>query len=977
MRFPSKLRVLCLIPLVATLAVGCGSSSTSPTDPDVNSSSDNNDSGTGNPDNESTDNTGANNEDNNTDSNGANNDDTTTGNNTGDNSGDTTGTSTLSRSVTPVSQLAVDITSTNRFSVDGQQKAANLTQPTGVVFSVVDNHGGDVFNGNNGDTCATLGAQFNSCSAVNLHIKDTSGTLDQGDWKLYFHSIRRILRVDSTEFSVSHVNGDLNVLEPTSEFTGFSQSSVKNIGLVTEFNHLIESDFMPRYWIVRGNGEVVLLPNTDDDTNELQYALAIAGDNQLQFNGEQAPLATAASRFSKNQAVQDLVDNSPLSPADLQRRIIPAPRSIVNGIEGAVTDISGGFSFAGTEINAGSVAALEARQRLIMPLGTGTPLTASIDTSLGANTYRLNVASNAITLTGSDQEALFNGAQSLLGAVQIGVGSIPTFTIEDSPRFTYRGMHLDVARNFQSVASVKLLLDQMAAYKLNTLHFHLSDDEGWRLEIPSLPELTSVGAVRKFQLDSEGQITEIAGLMPQLGSGPESDNQGSGFFTRAEFIDLLQYAADRHISVIPEFDMPAHARAAVIAMRARAVNLGDPLDTNVRIDDPDDTSRYLTIQHYDDGIINPCIPGTYNLISSVVNDVQAMYSQAGQSLDVWHMGGDEANNVFKGSGFQAENIDVNAWEFPWEASPACASFIANTPEVSSRDDLQIYFVGQVAQILADAGIPAMYAYQDIYDTIAASSLATTRAGVAFWEPISSGNGVNNANDLTNRGFETVVAVPDFLYFDFAQEVDPSERGFYWATRFTDARKVFSFAPENLPQNAETSVNREGRAWSATGSGDYQGFIGMQGHLWGETVRTAEQMEYMLFPRLFALAERAWAKGAWELDYQAGVTFSGSTNLVNKDVLNQDFATFAQALALKELPKLDAANIRYRIPVPGASNESGALVMNSSLPGLPLQFSTDGNTFSNFTAGNPAGAVTAIRATTPNASRVGRADSFPQ
>ena len=973
MRFTSKFRVLCLITAVATLAAGCGSSSTSPINSDNNSNTEADNPNTGNTGTENPDNTGNGNPDNNTD----NNPDSTPPGNTDNNPGGNAGASTLSRSVTPVSQLAVDITTTNRFSADGQQKAASLTQPTGVVFSVVDNHGGDVFNGSDGNTCATLGAQFNSCSAVNLHIKDTSGTLDQGDWKLYFHSIRRILRVDSTEFSVSHVNGDLNVLEPTSEFTGFSQSSVKNIGLVTEFNHLIESDFMPRYWIARGNGEVELLSNTDDDTDESQYALAITGDNQLQFNGEQAPLATAATRFAKNQAVQNLVDSSPLSSADLQRRIIPAPRSIVNGLEGAVADISGGFSFAGTALNAGSVAALEARQRLIMPIGTGIPLSATIDTNLGANAYRLDVASNAITLTGSDQEALFNGAQSLLGAVQIGIGSIPTFTVEDSPRFTYRGMHLDVARNFQSVASVKMLLDQMAAYKLNQLHLHLSDDEGWRLEIPSIPELTSVGAVRKFQLDSEGQVTEIAGLMPQLGSGPESNNQGSGFFTRAEFVDLLQYAGDRQISIIPEFDMPAHARAAVIAMRVRAVNLGDALDTNVRIDDPDDTSRYLTIQHYNDNIINPCIPGTYNLISSVVNDVQSMYTQAGQPLDVWHMGGDEANNVFKGSGFQAENIDVNAWDFPWEASPACASFIANTPEVSSRDDLQIYFVRQVAQILADAGIPAMYAYQDIYDTIQASSLATSRAGVAFWEPITSGNGVNNANDLTNRGFETVVAVPDFLYFDFAQEVDPSERGFYWATRFTDARKVFSFAPENLPQNAETSVNREGRAWSATGSGAYQGFIGMQGHLWGETVRTAEQMEYMVFPRLFALAERAWSKGDWELDYQAGVTFSGSTNLVNKDVLNQDFATFAQALALKELPKLDAANIRYRIPVPGAVSENGTLVMNSSLPGLPLQFSTDGNTFSDFIPGNTAGAVTAVRATTPAASRTGRADSFPQ
>jgi len=128
-------------------------------------------------------------------------------------------------------------------------------------------------------------------------------------------------------------------------------------------------------------------------------------------------------------------------------------------------------------------------------------------------------------------------------------------------------MHLDVARNFQSVDSLKLLLDQMAAYKLNKLHLHLSDDEGWRLEIESLPELTTIGSVRRFQTDGQGRVTETAGLMPQLGSGPNSNNQGTGFYTKAQFIDLLRYAADREISIIPALDMPAHARAAVVSMR--------------------------------------------------------------------------------------------------------------------------------------------------------------------------------------------------------------------------------------------------------------------------------------------------------------------------------------------------------------------------------------------------------------------------
>ncbi|MFK8082965.1 MAG: family 20 glycosylhydrolase [Granulosicoccus sp.] len=867
----------------------------------------------------------------------------------------------LAHTGTLVPQLATNPADGERFSAAGRDKAAALPGDIGVIYSVVENQGGDAFPDNGDTTCSSLGAQFNSCSVTNIHIKNTNGSLDDGNWKLYFHSIRRILRVESEEFSLSHVNGDLNYLEPTDGFTAFD-GEVKTIGLVTEFNHLIESDFMPRYWIVSDEGNVTLVANTDEETDESQYATPITGENRRAFNGEPIPLASATTRFEKNQRIQSIVDNTPLSAAQLQSRIIPQPQTIVLG-NGSL-DIGGGFTFAGTSLSAGNIDALQSRQSTFMSTANGAPLSATIDASLATDSYRLVVNDAGITLTGSDRQALFNGAQSLLGLVQPGNGTIPHVTIDDAPRFSFRGMHLDVARNFQSVESVKLLLDQMAAYKLNKLHLHLSDDEGWRLEIPSLPELTTVGSVRSFQLDDAGRVSEIAGLMPQLGSGPQSDNQGTGFFTEAQFVELLQYAADREISVIPELDMPAHARAAVVAMRARAVNLGDANDLNVRVDDPVDTSRYLTIQNYDDGILNPCVAGTYNFITSVVTDVKAMYEQAGQTLDIWHMGGDEARNV------------LNGGDFPWARSPACESFIQNTAEVSSRDDLQPYFVNRVAQIVADAGIPAMYAYQDIYDSMSASDLATPRAGVGFWEPISSGAGADNINNFSNRGFETVVAVPDFLYFDFPQEVDPEERGYYWATRSTDTRKVFTFAPENLPQNAETSLNREGREWSATGNEDNQGFIGMQGQLWGETVRTAQQMEYMIFPRLLALAERAWHKASWELDYQPGRTFSATSNQVPQDVLNADYAGFAQALALKELRKLDAANVRYRISVPGAIDQGGALMMNSDIPGIPLEYSTDGSNFTTFTPGTSAAGVVAIRALSTNRARAGRVDSFP-
>lgn len=886
----------------------------------------------------------------------------TTSGNTTSGGGDLTG-ADLSHAGQPLPSVTADPQSDPLFSSTGHDRAAALPDNLGVIYEVVENHSQDT-----GVDCSATGAQYASCSVTNLHINDAAGALDDGNWRLYFHSIRRILRVDSNEFSVSLVNGDLNYVEPTDSFTGFD-GGVKTIKLITEFAHLIETDFMPRYWLVRDGEAPVLIANTDSETDENTYAVPITGDNRRAFDGEANPLATAGTRYDTNSDIQARA--SAMSASDIQARIVPQPTSIAVGA-GAL-DISGGFTFEGSALPAASSAALTARQNTFMGTGNAVSLQTGVDAGLPANTYMLTIDASGIDISGSDMPALFYAAQSLLALVQPGVGTLPFLNITDNPRFDFRGMHVDVARNFHSVASMQRLIDQMAAYKLNKLHLHLSDDEGWRLEIPSIPELTSVGGRRAFQLDAEGNVSEGSGLMPQLGSGPASDNQGTGFYTRSEFVELLKYAAARYIDVIPEIDTPAHARASVVAMRARAANLGNPTDINVRVDDPDDNSRYRTIQNYSDGILNPCMPGTYNFIESVVSDVSAMYTEAGVPLDIWHMGGDEARNIFKGGGFSS--FDTSGYHFPWEQSPVCQSFIADTDGVSSRDDLTPHFIKRVAEIVSNAGIPKLYAYQDIYGDLSASELATSAAGVGFWEVVWSG-GYNGANALSNRGFETVIAVPDYLYFDFPYEVDPKERGYYWATRFTDTQKVFSFAPENLPQNAETSVNREGNPWEATGDVANNGFTGMQGHLWSETVRTPEQFDYMLFPRLLALAERAWHRAGWELDYVPGQSYSSSTGHVDQQALANDYAGFAAALGHKELAKLEAAGVQYRIPVPGATSANGELDMNLGLPGQTLQYTADGSNWQTWdAAAKPAGAQ-AVRALSASGERVGRAVSVP-
>ncbi|MDF4805875.1 family 20 glycosylhydrolase, partial [Vibrio parahaemolyticus] len=182
--------------------------------------------------------------------------------------------------------------------------------------------------------------------------------------------------------------------------------------------------------------------------------------------------------------------------------------------------------------------------------------------------------------------------------------------------------------------------------------------------------------------------------------------------------------------------------------------------------------------------------------------------------------------------------------------------------------------------------------------------------------------------------------PDYVYMDMPYEADPKERGYYWATRATDTRKMFSFAPENMPQNAETSLDRDGNGF--TGKGEVQGkpFYGLSAQLWSETVRNDEQYEYMVFPRVLAAAERAWHRAEWENDYKVGVEYSQDSQLVNQAALNQDYNRFANVLGQRELAKLEKAGIDYRLPVPGARIDNGYLAMNVQFPGVSLQYSLD-------------------------------------
>ncbi|MDA0149358.1 beta-N-acetylhexosaminidase [Vibrio sp. LaRot3] len=825
-------------------------------------------------------------------------------------------------------------------SIQNSQQVVNtLADNLDVNYEVLTNHGA-----NEGLACQDLGAEWASCNKVLMTLENQGEAVNSKDWTIYFHSIRLILDVDNDQFKITRVTGDLHKLEPTEKFDGFAAGEKVEIPLIGEYWQLFETDFMPGAFVTAPDAEPKMIASLDVQ-DMASVVSGLEGEKLKRTPGDNNVFATAVTRFEKN---------SDLAQQDVSTTLVPTPLHVEAG-QGKISAAQG-IALPSELFSAEQLTALNTRANVLdIDLNGAVKVSTSIiptefPAELGkAGAYELKITQQGIDIKGYDQAGLFYAVQSVFGLMGEDE-TLPEILIVDAPRFDYRGVMVDVARNFHTKDAILATLDQMAAYKLNKLHLHLTDDEGWRLEIPGLPELTDVGGQRCFDLDEQNC------LLPQLGSGPSTDNFGSGYFSKADYVEILKYAKARHIEVIPEIDMPAHARAAIISMEARYDRLmaaGDEAGANeYRLTDPQDTSNVTTIQFYDKhSFVNPCQESSSRFVDKVISEVAAMHNEAGMPLTTWHFGGDEAKNIKLGAGFQDNNaadpvawkgnIDLSKQDKPFAKSPQCQALVANGT-VNDFGQLPGYFAQEVSKIAVKNGIPHFQAWQDGLKYIegGAETFASEATRVNFWDVLYWG-GTGSVYEWAKKGYDVVVSNPDYVYMDMPYEVDPKERGYYWATRATDTRKMFGFAPENMPQNAETSVDRDGNGFTGKGEVEAKPFYGLSAQLWSETVRTDEQYEYMVFPRVLAAAERAWHEASWENEYKAGVEYSLETNLVDKAALNQDYNRFANVLGQRELAKLEKAGIDYRLPVPGAKVENGQLAMNSAFPGVELQYSVDG------------------------------------
>ncbi|XP_055958409.1 beta-hexosaminidase isoform X2 [Patella vulgata] len=493
---------------------------------------------------------------------------------------------------------------------------------------------------------------------------------------------------------------------------------------------------------------------------------------------------------------------------------------------------------------------------------------------------------------------------------------VPRASIVDGPRYPYRGVMLDVGRNFHPKDRVIRLLDTMADYKLNKLHLHLSDDEGWRLEIPGLEELTEVGSQRCH----DPEETEC--LLPFLGSGPVPSRPGSGYYTTEDYQDILRHAKSLHIEVIPELDMPGHGHATIKAMEARkkkllSENKVAEAERYILVEE-NDPSVYKSIQLYTDNAINPCLQSTYTFITKVVQTVHDLHKNI-MPLNIYHFGGDE---VAKGA---------------WENSTAC-SF------TKDKKDIKQLFVRHMSNLTADMGLD-LAAWED--GVMEAGSkpyprnILQNRNVYAYaWDNIWEWGQAGRAYTLANAGYKVVMAQATHLYFDHPYEPDPLERGLYWAPRYTDARKTFSFMAENLYMNADVARSGEPLTHKAMCGlkGEFcpplkkpKNIVGMQGHLWSELIRNRDLADYMLFPRFLALSERAWHEAAWE---------RVKDNTSRNEQRDADWVDFANTLGHRELRRLDEKGLKYSVPPAGAIIVNNKLRTNVAYPGLTVEYSVD-------------------------------------
>jgi hexosaminidase len=489
-------------------------------------------------------------------------------------------------------------------------------------------------------------------------------------------------------------------------------------------------------------------------------------------------------------------------------------------------------------------------------------------------------------------------------------------------------MLLDISRNFYGPEKIKQIIDYLSFFKINHLDFRITDDEGWRLEIPGLEELTEVGSKRAYTKD------EFENLIPMYGSGPDTDSSGSGYLSRVEFIDILKYANQRNITIIPQISFPSHARSAIISMNARYqkyMKLGNIVEAEkYLLIDPEDKSEYYSAQGFNDNIACICRESAYTFYDKVIDEVYLMYKDAGVKFQKFGVGADE--------------LPYGAWQ----KSPICDKFMDEKSITGDYNALYEMMQRRVYNKLSSYDL-TMTGWDDILLKLTEKNQSETKIKDFFkdddillyvWKNDWGQGRQDMIYKYANLGYKTIMSNSSAFYFDMVDDRDFDNIGLSWSG-YADYKDIWtvdvydifndSYGVEknNISQdyiNSSEKLNPENR----------ENIIGIQSQIWSETIKSEDILDYMFMPNIIVFSQKAWSNDPkWMTISDQGL---------RRKTLQKEWNNFANNIGQRLLPIVDNIfdGLKYDLPKPGGVIINDSLFANSAFPGLYIKYTLDGS-----------------------------------
>ena len=660
---------------------------------------------------------------------------------------------------------------------------------------------------------------------------------------------------------------------------------------------------------------------TDDDILNVKFINLWENAKDIQ----ELDIPTANDRFNYNVS-NKLLDKSQL---DL---IIPTPNKI-DFFEGQM-DLKTKYSINIDEslnLNFDFAKSLMSGVAKIVSNNEEADIKISFIENLTKESYELNIDNNSISIFASDRAGALYGLQSLKQiflVAKLEETAIRNLKITDSPKFSYRGMLLDISRNFYGPKKIKQILDYLSFFKINHLDFRLTDDEGWRLEIPGLEELTEVGSKRGYTKD------ESDNLIPIYGSGPDSNSSpGSGYLSKSEFMDILKYANERNITIIPQISYPSHIRSAIISMNARYqkyMKLGDKGEAEkYLLIDPNDESEYYSAQGFDDNIVCICRESAFNFYEKVIDEVYLMYKEAGVEMKKFGVGADE--------------IPYGAWR----KSPLCDKFMEEKSITGDYDALYQYQQRRIYDKLSSYGL-TMTGWDDILLRLTEKNQSETQIKDFFkdddillfvWNNSWGGGRQDMIYKYANLGYKTIMSNSSAFYFDMVDDKDFDNIGLSWSG-YADYKDIWTVDVFDI-FNDSYGVKKNDISTDYINKSEKidpknrDNIIGIQSQIWGETIVDEDVLDYMFMPNIIVFSQKAWSQDdSW---------MSISDKEIKNQTLEIEWNKFTNNLGQRVLPIVDEifGGLSYDLPKPGGIIVNDSLYANTVFPGLDIKYTLDG------------------------------------